>query len=349
MAILLILIVGALGIAGAVAAALLAFPVFLAAWLVAAIFWLSVPLGALALSLLHRLTGGAWGVFARPTLEAAITTLPLSMVMFIPLIVTTGTVFPWTGLGVANGETTIHPGYFTVTTVGLRTADYFLLWLVLAVMAGIWGPAHRSAKAIGTIGLILWFAAAVLFAVDWVVSLESAWSIKTLPTTVIATMVMIGLTWIVLSSGFTRKDQDSGETSAHSDLARMMFAAVLFWVYLLFVQYLVVWTGNLPDQIGWYLERRDSTWQIIAWLFFSVMLVVAAGGFIWKQHAQRRLLMGFAGILFAAELLAAVWLVLPSVKVQDNALLWATPAALVGIGGIWSGVFIWALRRRLPH
>jgi hypothetical protein len=78
------------------------------------------------------------------------------------------------------------------------------------------------------------------------------------------------------------------------------------------------------------------------------MTVVAIGGLSGSQtNFRRSTLIAIASVLLVAEMLAAVWLILPSTESQDVALVWAIPAALLGLGGIWTTVFRLLLRRRV--
>lgn len=342
-----ILIIGVLGLLVSLIAALVDFAIFLEAWLVASVFWISIPLGALALRMLHRLTGGAWGIFARPALDSAIFTLPLGLVVFIPLV-GASLVFPWAGAdATATGPTTAYAAYFSLPAFILRSLGYFLIWGILAALLNM-GDSEKRSSVASAIGLILWLITTVLFVVDWILGLSPDWSVKSFPVAVVSGMVMTALTWLVLSTSLTGPTQLRDEALLCSDLARMLFAAICFWLYLMFIQYLVVWTGNLPDQITWYLERRNTVWQILAWLFFVVMTVVAIGGLSGSQtNFRRSTLIAIASVLLVAEMLAAVWLILPSTEIQDVALVWAIPAALLGLGGIWTTVFRLLLRRRV--
>ena len=87
--------VGALGLAAAGIGAWLDLRGFLESWLVGFVFWLSLPLGSLALVMLHHLTGGSWGFATRRLLEAGMRTLPLAALYFVPLAFGAHSLYEW--------------------------------------------------------------------------------------------------------------------------------------------------------------------------------------------------------------------------------------------------------------
>jgi hypothetical protein len=327
--------------------AVLDYGAFLQGWLVSAVFWLSAPLGALGLIMVHRVTGGAWGEQARPALDAAAATLPLSAAAFVPLAACLGSVYPWVHPApdlapvIAQKASYLNPNAFL-----LRSLAYFAIWLILARLMGVWRPeAPRSAKA-SAIGALLWLATIVLFALDWVMSLSPQWTAQSFPVAVAVGMFMTALTVITLGAGLCAEASERC-SGVLDDLARMLFAAILFWIYLMYVQYLIVWTGNQPRQIAWYLGRGQPLWQLSAALLFSVFGLIAGLGLFWRRAREdRRALMGSAWVLLVAEMLAAVWVFLPNFDLGHVTLGWVTPAALIGIGGVWSALYLALLRRK---
>src|SRR5207249_5048482 len=69
---------------------------FFHAYLVGFIFWIGITLGSMALLMLQHLTGGAWGVIIRRLLEAATRTLPLMLILFIPILLRLNQIYSWT-------------------------------------------------------------------------------------------------------------------------------------------------------------------------------------------------------------------------------------------------------------
>jgi hypothetical protein len=58
------------------------------------------------------------------------------------------------------------------------------------------------------------------------------------------------------------------KTEQH-DLGKLAFAFVMLNIYLAFSQFLIIWSGNLPEEIPWYLDRLRGGWGVIASLDFA--------------------------------------------------------------------------------
>lgn len=70
----------------------------LRSWLLGFIFWGGIGIGAIGLLILQYLTGGAWGVVIRRTAEAASRTLPVIIILFLPLAFGITRLYEWTHL-----------------------------------------------------------------------------------------------------------------------------------------------------------------------------------------------------------------------------------------------------------
>jgi hypothetical protein len=107
---------------------------FFHAYLVGFIFWIGITVGSMALLMLQHLTGGAWGLIIRRVLEAASRTLPLMLILFLPILLKLQLIYPWTNRAEmdqvpALREKAAHylnPGFFTV-----RALVYFAIWLLM--------------------------------------------------------------------------------------------------------------------------------------------------------------------------------------------------------------------------
>src|SRR5437762_14025435 len=110
---------------------------FFHSYLIGFIFWIGITLGSLALLMLQHLTGGAWGLVIRRVLEASTRTLPLMLILFVPVVIGLRQIYPWTNAeemsrSVALQQKAAHylnPSFFTARAVG-----YFAIWSVLALL-----------------------------------------------------------------------------------------------------------------------------------------------------------------------------------------------------------------------
>ena len=124
-----------------------------------------------------------------------------------------------------------------------------------------------------------------------------------------------------------------------------MLAFVMLYAYFAFSQFLIIWSGNLPEETPWYLARLDGGWQYLAVvvlvLQFVLPFVILLSRNL-KRNARR--LAVVALVVLAARLLDLFWLVTPAFSPGSFAIHWMDVAAVFGIGGLWLSFFVWQLR-----
>ncbi|QJX01752.1 hypothetical protein HML84_04105 [Alcanivorax sp. IO_7] len=249
---------------------------FVRAWLVAALAGLALPLGALPVLMTHNLTGGRWGEPARPVLKATAATLPWTLLLFVPLLLLAPRLLVWSGDLSGLPDTVAHKGfYLNLPFFYGRFALYALVWLVLAARLGVWRGERRPTGASAG-GLVLWALTVTFFAVDWIMSLEPAWYSDILGLIVIGSLLSMALAVPLLTPGVYH-DRDPALESARRDLVHLWLTAILFWVFVAFSQYLIIWSGDLPHEIRWYLHRSQGGWQ---WLAAAMMVLCGALPFV---------------------------------------------------------------------
>jgi hypothetical protein len=312
----------------------------LAVWLAAWWFVAGTLLGALANVWLHDLTGGAWGEAIRAPLLAAGRWLPPACLLFLPVLFGVHLLYPWAGG--AGGEPDaafrhwwLRPGFFIV-----RSVLYLLVWSLLAWIGTRAGAGPRARSPARAAACLLAFGlSGGLASVDWIMSLQPAWYSSVFGWLTGAGQMLSGMALAVLLVDRT------AQRARLPDLGNLLMMYVLTWGYLAYVQFLIIWSADLPHEIGWYLLRGSRGWQAVAWILVAVHL---AGPFLvlLSRRAKRApALMGaLAAALLGAHLLDGWWLVLPSVEGLSRHWLWLAPlvsAAFVALA--WA-----ALRGPLP-
>jgi hypothetical protein len=132
-----------------------------------------------------------------------------------------------------------------------------------------------------------------------------------------------------------------------NDLGNFLLATTLFWMYIAFSQYLIIWSGNLPEEVVWYLARLEGGWRWVALFLllfhFALPFALLLSARL-KRSAQQ--LATVAGILLIADLVHLYWLVEPAFHPGDIALNWLALVTPLAIGGLWLYTFLWWFRRR---
>ena len=291
----------------------------LAAWLAAEMFWLALPLAAVALTLIAEVTGRAWFEPFRITAATAMTTLPAVALGFLPVLAGIATLYPWA----AGDRAETAAFWLNVPFFVARAVFYFAIWLSLAVMALRRGPALGEAAAAG--GLVLLGFTVNFAAIDWTMSLDPHFASSVYGYTAMAGILLDGIALLLLASSRAR--------AAPAPLAGLALALVIIWAYLAFMQYLIVWESDLAREIPWYLRREQGVWAAIGLAialthFLLPFLLLLLGG----VRRGGIVLVAACGLLVIGRLLDCWWRVYPDVA--GSALSWQAPAAVVALGGL---------------
>jgi len=325
------------------------------------VFWAVVPLGCMGVLMLHHMTGGWWGYPIRRILEAGTRTLPLVFVLFLPILAGMTRLYPWAQPDVVAADPILeykkpylNPAFFTV-----RSFVYFAVWILLASLLNRWSSEQdrtgdpklkiRMTSLSGP-GFILWGVLLTLAVIDWVMSLEPHWfsTMYGLLFMVTSGLAAMSFSVIVLRRLSDREPlRDCVEPKRFIDIGNLMLTMVLLWTYMAFSQLLIIWSGNLKNEIPWYKERAFGGWAPVAafllifHFFFPFFLLLQRG-------VKRRLhvLSMVAVLLFVLTLVDIYWIVVPSYEVSAPKVHALDLLALIGVGGVWLSGFLWQLKKR---
>ncbi len=354
------LIVGITGLLLCVLAVVLNAHAFFPAWLFASLFWVGLALGCLCVAMIHYLTGGRWGNPTRRFLEAGYMTLPVMALLFIPVLFAVKQLYPWARADeVAESKFWQNSSaYMNAPAFAARAIFYFFVWIVMAWLLRKWSLAQdettdveptRRMRTLSGPGIVVYFLTTTFAFIDWVMSLETDWSSTMFGVIICAGQVLTSFAFITMLLAWFRQFDPIAPlatTTVFHHLGNLLLSFVIFWTYVSFGQLLVIWSGNLPREIVWYLHRIAGGWRwIVAFLaafhfFFPFFLLLFRGT---KRHA--RALTVLAAIIFVAHVVAVFWFVTPSFYPNGIRIHWADFAAWFGLGGIWLATFIAALKR----
>ncbi|MEP6994625.1 MAG: hypothetical protein ABI968_08905 [Acidobacteriota bacterium] len=349
------LAVGAVALVGSVVGGIASPDAFFRAYLLAFVFWNGLAVGSLAILMLQYLTGGAWGIAIRRELEAAARTLPLTAVAFLPLLLGMHRLYVWTdAAAVAHDELLQKKAlYLNAPFFALRGALAFAAWLLITYFLTKWSREQDAAGDHAAIdrklqllsggGLVVYALTTTFTSIDWVMSLEPHWY-----STMYGVLYMVGQALgalalcslaVVLVSSYEPVSGFLGGRHRH-DLGKMMFAFTMIWAYVNFSQYLIVWSGNVPEEISWYLARFRGGW---GWVGAAIVLFQFAVPFLLllSRQANRdpRLLSRAAAILLVMRFVDTSWLVLPAFSRGVFRIHWLDLTLPVGLGGLWLAFF----------
>ncbi len=241
----------------------------------------------------------------------------------------------------------------------MRTVVYFAIWIVLTVLMSKETRSEdrpTGARLLPAVGLVL-FALTVSFAaVDWAMSVDPGFSSSAFGLLVGITDLLAALSFAVaLTARFgspnMRAAADDGRV--RGALSGLLAGGVLLWAYISFMQYLVVWSEDIPDQVSWYLDRGAGAWVIVPWLLVLLLgvLPVAALALPAGRRSLDRIA-DIAALIFVMRFIEAMWLVLPSFRFRDwlQPVAWVSASLALGGFGFAAVLSLWAREyRREPR
>jgi hypothetical protein len=356
-----LLIAGGVGAVISVLGFLLNSRQFFQSYLMAYMLWLGVTLGCLALGMVHQLSGGAWGVLIRRPIGAAARVIPLMTVLFLPIALGVMRIYPWTNADlVAHDEALQHKQlYLNVPFFLTRAAIYFLAWNALSYFLNRWSLEQdrtgdpriaRRMQALSGGGLVVYGLTITFASFDWLMSLEPHWYSTIYGVLILGGQGLSSLAFLIIVLVWLsrRPPLDQIVVPAHfHDLGNLMLAFVMLWAYFSFSQYLIIWAGNLPAEIGWYLHRMQTGWRpvaVVLMLFhFALPFVVLLSRTVKRQG---RLLVRVAIAVLVVRLVDLWWLIGPEFHTDGIAVSWMDAWIPLGMGAIWLAAFIYQLRGR---
>jgi hypothetical protein len=207
-------------------------------------------------------------------------------------------------------------------------------------------------RKVSGFGIVLYAIAATFASFDWIMSLDPNWF-----SSIYGPMFMVGhgltalsflLVVLVAFMGDAPYAGMISQSRLH-DLGKWLFALVALWAYLMLSQFLIIWSGNLPEHIIWYLRRSDAPWKIAALiltLFHFVVPFVIMLSRLAKQKAG--ILVKVAVGLLLMRFVDLFWIIAPEVHQGVFVVSWLDVVTPIAIGGIWL-YFFFAILRAHPQ
>jgi hypothetical protein len=329
---------------------------FYRAYLLAFMDWLGVTLGSLGLLLIIHLTNGRWGLVIRRILEAAVKNFWLMGVFFVPLwYFGVPHLYPWADAKqVAKSESLswINQHYLAKDLFFARACVYFAIWGLLTYFFTRWSreqdeAGNRSHSRSGVLagpGALLFGFTVTFAAVDWVMSLSYGWT-----STIYGLLFVIGqllaamsfATIVAVILAHYEPMKSILNIDHLHDYGKWMLAFVMVWAYFSFSQWLIMWAGNLPEEIVWYKDRLHGGWQyfglFLALGHFVVPFIVLLSAQIKKDKGR---IVWVACWLLFMRFYDLYWLIMPNFENKAGFYFhWLNLVVPVAMGGFWLALF----------
>lgn len=354
------LFVGCIGILLSAVAFSLNREQLLRSYLFAYLYWTGMALGCLAVLLMHHVVGGKWGMLIRRMCEAGSRTLPLMALLLTPVLFGLSTLYVWARPeAIHDANIQSKAAYLNVPFFIGRAALYFVVWIMYAQLLSRWSAAQDVSgdesligkmRAVSAPGLVVFTFTTTFAFIDWIMSLEPHWF-----STIYGAMFMVGETLesmafvialLILFSRMSPFKEHVTPQHVH-DLGNMMFAFMVLWAYLAFSQFIIIWAGDLPEEIPWYVSRLRGGWGWVALALvafhFAVPFVLLLMRDV-KRRADR--LLPVCLLIVAIRLVDVYWVTEPAFYGRHIRVSWMDFVTPLAVGGLWFAAFLGQLKLR---
>ena len=335
---------------------------FYRAYLLGFMLWLGVALGSMAILMIRHLTGGGWGMVIRRILGAAMRTVPLLAVLFIPVILGIHKLYIWAQPldQIADKHLREHleditKTYLTTSGFIYRAIFYFAIWNLLSFLLSKWSketdhpgsPDHTSRfKAIAGPGLILYGFTISFAAIDWVMSLDPSWISTIFGLVILIGEVLSAMCFAVVVERILFNYKPMSEMLKPDfvhDHGKWMLAFLMMWAYFNFSQWLIIWAGNLPSEITFYMTRLHGGWASMGFILvlfgFAVPFAILLSR-PFKRNIRR--LVWLAVWLLLMRYIDLFWIIEPNFS-KTLTVTVADIVVPIAIGGFWLAYFFYNL------
>jgi len=338
-----------------------------AAYLIAFVYWLGLAIGAVTLVLSNLTAWAKWNTTLRRLNETAGMVIPLFIVLFIPLLIEAKHLWFWVQPAeplskemrelLEHKRPYLNMGFFVV-----RAAIYFVCWTIFAWLLRAWSlrqdqtgdPALTARmRAISPVGLVVFFLTFTFASFDWLMSLQPTWYSTIFGLYVYAGAFVGSLAALALVVTGVRSSASPlapliTEDHQHN-VGKLMLAFVCFWAYMAFSQYMLIWAGNLPEEVQWIVRRSHGIWR-------PVGILILVGHFLLPFFAllSRDLkrsppaLAAVAAWLLVIHYVDTYWVVMPALSESRLGLHWTHLTAFVGVGGVSTAAALVLFRAAAP-
>jgi hypothetical protein len=331
------------------------------AYLFGFVFWSGLGLGCLGLLMVQHVSGGAWGVMIRRTLEAGSRTVFYMPFLFLPIaLFGVEDIYIWARADIVENDQILLQKARWLNPEGflVRGLAYLMVWSVLAYYLSKWSGQQDVARRedvrlqkLSAIGLVIHVLLVTFMSVDWVMSLEPHWfsTIFGLLFVVNQGLAAFAFVIIVLASLSKAPPLAGLMKPVHfHDLGKFLFAFVMLWGYLSFSQFLIIYSGNLTEETPFYLHRTHGAWRAL--ILFIVAFHFATPFLVLLFRSVKRnpaTLAKVAMLLFFMRFVDLFWTMGPEIHAEHAVgFHWLDAIAPIGLGGLWMALFYWQLQSR---
>lgn len=291
----------------------------------------SIPIGALIVFTTSYLVRRRWTETLHPIFVATSGILPVAALTFIPVLLFMKEIYPAIADGASLPPFRAH--WLAPWFLVLRTVLYFLIWIALAQwLRRAWRNDEAMVRA-ASVGSMVWTLTVSFAGIDWLEQLEPEFH-SSIYGLIFLSFLLVNGTAFVIAAGLL-STRSIGPSRGYSGL---LLSVLLLWCYLHAMQYIVIWSGNVPKEVTWYLVRSESGWQVIlAALSFGQFVFPFCALLSSRVRSDPHWLLALCGLTLAMRWLEAAILILPAI----HGLSVVVTGAMLIAAGLFLGPIFW--------
>ena len=345
---------------------------FYRSWLIAYLLFFSITIGSMGFVMIQHLSGGVWVVFRR-IFEAASRTVPLMIVLFIPIALGLKTLFPWANPEVVQRDEILkHRELYLNTTFFLSRAAIYLVgsWVFTAILTRLSArqdegdmSVNMTLQRVSGAGLVFLGIVAMFTGIDWIMALNAHWYSTIFGFLMLGDFGLAALSFtIIIGHTLIRAGAmtDVFKPSHFHDLGKLMFAFIMLWAYFNFSQYLLTVAANLPEEIPYMITRTSHGWGYLAMFLvlfqFAIPWLLLLSRDLKRRSRQLVILAVWILVVRYFDIYMMVSPEFMANGVNVHTLIgehattlffhWTDLAAPLAIGGLWMWMFYIQLAQR---
>lgn len=241
----------------------------------------------------------------------------------------------------------------------LRAALFFAIWVAMAYALSLWSRRQdstgdpdliRNMRRLAAPGLVLYGLTITLASIDWLMTVNPHWYSTMYGIWFLGDHGVAAISFLILVCLFLSRHDPMDEVLVQRhfhDYGKLLLAFTMLWAYFSVSQLLIIWSGNIPEEVIWYHNRLNGGWQYvglaIALLHFGLPFLVLLSRDLKRDG---RLLAWVAALLLVMHWVDLYWNVVPAFSAGQFTLSWQDVVAPLALGGIWVWLFVRELKTR---
>ncbi len=306
-------------------------------------------LGCYGFMLIHYMSRGSWGKPVIRMFEAGAKALPFMLLLIVPILVLPGVIYPWANANLVKTDATLQhrAAYMNPTMFAIRTVAYFGIWtLFTTILTNLSLRQDKTGderladfrQKMSAFGFVIYVVTTTLAFTDWVMSLDTHWfstlhGFWFMDFQGLAAIAFVSL--IVCRFKMAHKEPYATLVTEQvtRDLGNLLLTLTMIWGYFSLSQWIIMWSGNLPEEIAFYLRRNSGTFLLIGaanilFSFFAPFVMLLSG-----QTKRKPQLLAMVSILvLIMRLVDIFWIVVPVTRHPIQFLLTDAAGAAFAIG-----------------